>query len=454
MPDLIRLRSAGFRHRGARAPVLKDIDLTVREGDRILIRGPSGSGKSTLLQVMAGLAPEYVPGTLDGIVEHLYASMGVVLQNPEAQVITPTVEEEIAFSLENDGVDARLIRRRTAEVLDRLGIGRLAARHPLTLSGGECQRVSLAAALAREPDILFLDEPTAYLDDASAAAFFRALEDLPARTAVVVVEHKIEAAAAVCTSAWEVTPEGGLVPSDFRTSPPPAGSRAGKGSLPSETEPPALEVRGLSHGFEGFPPVFRGVDLDVRPGRVAALTGPSGCGKTTVLARIARILPAGPGSIRLAGRDALALKPRDFHASLLYIPQNPEHMFVAETVRGELGLSGPEALDSADRYGLRNRLDSNPYRLSEGEKRRLNLCVALAERRPLYLLDEPTYGLDEATRESLVRDLGALADSGAGVLLVSHDEGFVGAVADTVFRMKDGRILREEVPRAGALKSA
>lgn len=454
MPDLIRLRSAGFRHRGARAPVLEDIDLTVREGDRILIRGPSGSGKSTLLQVMAGLAPDYAPGTLTGTVERLYGSMGVVLQNPEAQVITPTVEEEVAFSLENDGVESRIIRRRTAEVLDRLGLGRLAARHPLTLSGGECQRVSLAAALAREPDILFLDEPTAYLDDASAAAFFRALEDLPARTAVVVVEHKIEAAAAVCDQSREVTPEGGLIPSDFRTSPPPAESRAGSGSLLPEAEIPALEVRGLAHGFEGFPPVFQGVDLSVLPGRIAALTGPSGCGKTTVLSRIARILPSGPGLIRLAGRDALALKPRDFHSSLLYIPQNPEHMFVAETVRGELGLSGPGVLDSSDRYGLRNRLDSNPYRLSEGEKRRLNLCVALAERRPLYLLDEPTYGLDEAARGALVRDLDALAESGAGVLLVSHDEGFVRAVADTVFRMKDGKVLREEGRRAGALKSA
>ncbi len=428
--------------------------MTVREGDRILIRGPSGSGKSTLLQILAGLAPDYVPGTLAGTVERLYGSMGVVLQNPEAQVITPTVEEEVAFSLENDGLEAQVIRGRTAEVLERLGIGRLASRHPLTLSGGECQRVSLAAALARQPDILFLDEPTAYLDDASAAAFFRALEDLPGRTAVVVVEHKIEAAAAVCDQSWEVTPEGDLIPSDFRTSPPPAGSRAGSGSPEPEAGLSALEVRGLSHGFEGFPPVFQGVDLSVRTGRIAALTGPSGCGKTTVLARIARILPAGPGSVRLAGRDALAMKPRDFHSSLLYIPQNPEHMFISETVRGELSLSGPGALESADRYGLRGRLDSNPYKLSEGEKRRLNLCVALAERRPLYLLDEPTYGLDDVARAALVRDLEALAVSGAGVLLVSHDEGFVRAVADTVFRMKDGKVLREEVPRAGALKSA
>lgn len=466
MRDLVRLRSTGFRFRGSPKAVLAGIDLTVREGDRILIRGSSGSGKSTLLQVMAGLAPEYVAGVLIGTVERLYDSMGVVLQNPEAQIITPTVEEEVAFSLENDGIPAPVIRARTAAALNRLGIGSLSGRHPLSLSGGECQRVSLAAALAREPDILFLDEPTAYLDPDSSRAFFEALQNLPERTAVLVVEHNIAAAASLCTRAWELSPKGGLSPSDFYSSPLHRDSRVGSADpacpsgvgVPehpsSPAAPPALEVRGLSHSFEGLPPVFRDIDLTVPPGRIAALTGPSGCGKTTLLSRIARILPVGPGSIRIAGRDSASIKPRDLREALLYIPQNPEHMFVAETVRAELGLSGPAALESAEQYGLGGLLDQNPYRLSEGEKRRLNLCVALAEQRPLYLLDEPTYGLDDAARRALVRDLGALAKSGAGVLLVSHDNPFVRVVADIVYRMKDGSVRREEGFHAGSLKSA
>lgn len=454
MRELIRLRSAGFRYRGSAEPVLEGVDLSVREGDRILIRGPSGSGKSTLLQMMAGLAPEYVSGVLTGTVERLYGSMGIVLQNPEAQVVTPTVEEEVAFSLENDGVEVPEIRRRVSEVLARLGIDRLADRHPLSLSGGECQRVSLAAALAREPDILFLDEPTAYLDRASASSFFEALEDLPARTAVVVVEHRIDAAASVCTRAWEVAPPGRLVPSDFRISPP----LAPRQPVPSESggsgRPPALEVRGVSHRYGKGDPVLLDIDLVVPAGRAVGLTGPSGCGKTTLLGRIARILPPGPGSIRIAGKDAFSRKSSDFHASLMYIPQNPEHLFVAERVREELDLSGAPSLELAERFGLGGRLDSNPYRLSEGEKRRLNLCVALAERRPLCLLDEPTYGLDDPAREILVRDLKSLVSAGTGVLLASHDEEFLAAAADVVHRMKDGTILQEEALRAGSLQSA
>lgn len=454
MRDLVRLRSAGFRYRGSAGPALGNIDLSIREGDRILIRGPSGSGKSTLLQIMAGLAPDFVPGIVTGTVERLYGAMGVVLQNPEAQVVTPTVEEEVAFSLENDGLELPLIRRRISEVLERLDIRHLASRHPLSLSGGECQRVSLAAALAREPDILFLDEPTAYLDEASSSSFFEALKDLPSRTAIVVVEHKIEAAAAVCTRAWKITPEGSLEPSDFRTSPPLPRPRPDGIDPGFDTAPPALEVQGMSHDFKGGPSVFRDVDLLVPAGRIAALTGRSGCGKTTLLSRIARILPAGPGSIRIAGKDIFTLKPPAFHSSLLYIPQNPEHMFLAETVRAELDLSGPPDRDLAGRFGLTGRMDLNPYRLSEGEKRRLNLCVALVEHRPLCLLDEPTYGLDDASRAVLVQDLRSLAAAGTGLLFVSHDEEFVRAAADVVYRMENGAVRREEIPLAGALKSA
>jgi len=435
-------------------PILRDVNLTVREGDRILIRGPSGSGKSTLLQMMAGLAPEYVPGTVAGTVECLYSAKGVVLQNPEAQIVTPTVEEEVAFALENDGLDVPHLRLRVDAILERLGISRLAARHPLTLSGGECQRVSLAAALAREPDVLFLDEPTAYLDDESSRSFFAALADLPARTAVIVVEHRIKAAAAVCTQSWEITADGRLAPSDFRE--PSLLERIGtdRTAKPGDPTAPALEIRGMSHRFDGGLSLFQGVDLTVRRGEIAALVGPSGCGKTTLLAKIARILPTGSGTVRFGGRDLAAMRDHEFNAAFLYIPQNPEHMFVASTVREELELSGARALEEAERFGLGESAASSPYRLSEGEKRRLNLAVASAERRPLYLLDEPTYGLDDSTRRTLVRDLRSLAADGAGLLLVSHDEEFVRAVADSVFRMKGGKLVREEAARAGSLKSA
>ncbi len=453
--DLVRLDTAGFRFRGSRAPVLRDVSLTVQEGDRILIRGPSGSGKSTLLLLLAGLAPEYVSGELTGGRDIFYSFKGVVLQNPEAQIVTPSVEEEIAFALENEGMDPAEIRPRVEEALDRLGLSHLAGRHPLTLSGGECQRVSLAAALARKPDILFLDEPTAYLDAESARRFFASLSLLPESTAVVVVEHDIRAAAAVCTASWEVTEDGRLERSDFR---PPRGLRPFPPD-PSEAPPgregaPALEIRDLGHRFgKDGPVLFSGLTFSLRRGETAALLGPSGCGKTTILSRIARILPKGLGTVWFDGRETTALKDRDFNASFLYVPQNPEHMFVADTAGQELALSGGDPGPLARAFGLEGKLESNPFRLSEGEKRRLNLCVAFSEKRSIYLLDEPTYGLDDANRFLLTRDIRSLAERKAAILLVTHDAEFAACVADRIFILENGK-LREREERDAAYRSA
>jgi energy-coupling factor transporter ATP-binding protein EcfA2 len=135
MNEQVRLEQVGFRYRGAKKSVLQGVSLTVKEGDRILIRGMSGSGKSTLLALMAGLSPEYITGELSGKRELLYRTKGVVLQNPEAQIVTPTVREEIAFALENQGMDPEEILYRVDEMMEALGIDSLADRHPLTLSG-------------------------------------------------------------------------------------------------------------------------------------------------------------------------------------------------------------------------------------------------------------------------------------------------------------------------------
>ena len=454
MRELIRLSGVSFRYRGSSRQILSDVSLTVREGDRILLRGASGCGKSTLLQILAGLAPEYVTGDLSGAVELLYGAKGVVLQNPEAQIVTPTVGEEVAFALENAGVARDEIRFRVDSALASLGLSALAARHPLTLSGGECQRVSLAAALVQEPDILFLDEPTSFLDDESSERFFDALNLLPERSAVIVVEHKIRTAERICTKSFEVTEAGGLAASDFReetalprVAPVPNRSDA--------TSAAALELRDAGCRIRpGGPFLFQGVSFSVQAGEVAALMGPSGCGKTTLLETIAGIRGRESGAILFGGRDAFVLKRNAFNKAFMYIPQNPEHMFVAESVRAELDISGMGALASARRFGLEHCLSSSPFRLSEGEKRRLNISVALAEDRPVYLMDEPTYGLDGANRALLIRDVRSLADTGAAVLFVTHDTEFADHVADRLFRMEGGTVVEKECGDADAYKSA
>jgi len=451
--ELIRLESLGFRYRGAKAPILRDCGLQVRRGDRILIRGRSGSGKSTLLAVMAGLAPEHIAGELTGVRKLSYRRKGVVLQNPEAQIVTPAVREELAFALENSGMDPGAIRVRVAETLDALGIAALADRHPLELSGGECQRVSLAAALALRPEILFLDEPTSYLDDESSRRFFAGLEVLAPETAVVIVEHRIDVAAGYCTAAYQVDGDGTLAPADFRqgasgypTRKVPR--RRAAGSDAAAPEAPALELRNLSHRFDAAAAdLFADVNLVLPAGRAAALLGPSGAGKSTLLAKIIRLLPTRDGTVFFSGADANRLKPRPFHSAFMYVPQNPEHQFVADTVREELTASAPSdgasAPALAERFGLAHRLNAHPFSLSEGEKRRLNLSAALASKRRLYLLDEPTYGLDEEAKRLLAADLAALTEAGAAVLFITHDRQFAAANADALYALTPAGLIQE-----------
>ena len=208
--EVIHLEGLSFRFPGRAKPLFNNLNLLIKRGDRVLLHGPSGSGKSTLLAILAGLVPDHVGGELRGNIRLSYTRRALVLQNPEAQVITPTVEEELAFPLENRAMPVDEIGRRSSAMLDRFGMTALRCRHPLELSGGECQRLSLAAGLIQEPDILFLDEPTSYLDEARSRRLFQDLDKLPREITVILVEHRLELVEHFCDR-WIQIDAGGLL---------------------------------------------------------------------------------------------------------------------------------------------------------------------------------------------------------------------------------------------------
>jgi len=307
----------------------------------------------------------------------------------------------------------------------------------------------------------------------------------------------LEAASRVCQKAYRVQEDGGLLESDFTPDRMELGGFEGEipevwgreGNTPSvpkgpiklgantggtdlvgeTTRYPVLWVEGLSHrwitrgrngsGFErntqSSTELFHDLHLTVGAGEIVALLGPSGAGKTTLLAKISGRIPVEKGKVFIQGQDITTLSKQTFYSLFMLIPQNPEHMFLAETVREELSTvqkdlamagAGSEMFYEriAERFGLSHRLDAHPFRLSEGEKRRLNLAVAFGVRRPLYLLDEPTYGLDEQAKNLLQKDLRSLTEGGAGVLFVTHDRVFAEVTAHTVYTLKEGQLVREE----------
>lgn len=452
-PDLVFDRFS-YSYPG-REPALRELSLSVEPGEFVLVAGRSGSGKSTLLRAAAGLVPHHYGGSARGEAavcgldlrthraSELAAVCGSVMQDPEAQVVMGSVRHEIAFPLENLGWHQAAIDAAVAEIVDELDIEHLLERRTAELSGGELQRVVLAAALAPGPRVLSLDEPTAQLDPAAADEFFDTVDRLSADrgTTVLLAEHRLERSLARADRV--VVVDGGELaysgePADFldwAQSDPrgdrllPAGARPYPRSPRRDADPAAAAVLALE-GVEFTHPgagsaALSHVSLNIKAGERVALMGPNGSGKSTLL-RLARglIRPAA-GSVSVAGEAGLLL-------------QNPNDYLIHERV-------GDEAPAAAlERFGLAGDADRDPRDLSGGERQRLALAIVMQQRPAVLLLDEPTRGMDRERKLALVAELDAIAAAGTAVVLATHDAALATAFADRTLRLDEGRLVSVE----------
>jgi energy-coupling factor transport system ATP-binding protein len=368
-------------------------------------------------------------------------------------MIAPTVEEEIAFGMENQGLDPKTIRRRVDEILEHFGIAHLGKRSPSQISGGERQKVSLASVIAMSPEVLLLDEPTAYLDPASTEEFFRLLEGLDGKLSIVIVEHKLEHVYrfmdryASLDNRGRITARGSKA--DFEKGaflPWKLHELAKDGTQTDERKienHPVVRIDDVSHAYEPGKAVLKHISTRLYEGETVTLMGPNGAGKTTLLEKIAGLLKSPPDCIRLGDTDVTALPHQKLYTRLLLLPQNPEHFFLKESVEEELSLAHKGA--SADRFLEPFQLDDlraqNPYRLSEGEKRRLTLACAVLEGRPILLMDEPAYGLDYSAYEALVRALRKLKESGISILMATHSPELAFLISDRILFLDQGKLV-------------
>lgn len=416
--------------------------------------------------------------------------VGLVFQDPESQVVMERVEDDVAFGLESRGWPRDAMRARVPEALASVGLAGLERRRTSRLSGGQQQRLALAGALAPEPGILVLDEPTANLDPEGARTFAERLAAVRAARAatIVLVEHHADVAWPLADLVLALGPDGRPIdvgaPADVLArsgaaiaasgtwlpngpARVPAAARrrpaaAGGPSAPTDA-PPVVEARGLSFAYDG-PRVIDGIDLAIRPGERVALVGRNGSGKSTLARLLAGLLRPGSGSVRLGGADPSRLPPRDLARLAGFVFQDPEAQFVATTVNAEVraGLDADDPAIAARVADLMTRLGlpldafgpRSPYSLSGGEQRRLSLAPALVRAPRLLVLDEPTFGQDRRGYEALIAILDEHVATGAAVLAATHDERFIGAFATRVVRMEQGRIVADETAREPADETA
>lgn len=469
-------RGWGWRHAGRKNAALSDVDLDIAPGERVLVLGPSGSGKSTLMGGLAGLLGGAEEGeatgtlTVDGVAPaDARGRVGLLMQDPEAQVVLARVGDDVAFGMENLGVAREEIWPRVENSLEAVGLSVPLDHSTTELSGGQKQRLALASILAMGPGLLLLDEPTANLDPSGVAEVRAAVETVVERTGatVVVVEHRVDVWASlvdrvivvadgaiaadgpldeVLAQQGDALRERGIwLPGDdvaAEVGPAPEVAPA------SSDATPIARVTDLTIGYDASAPVRSGIDLTIERGVSTCIVGANGAGKSTFALTLAGLLPPLEGAVEVQTSDGTAGDPHEWSSKQLLgrmsmVFQEPEYQFLAATVAEELAI-GPRAAGMTDEeiaplvdehleaLGLTKLARANPMTLSGGEKRRLSVATALISAPELLILDEPTFGQDRGTWLGLVRLLRAALERGVTLVSITHDPAFVAAMGQRV----------------------
>ena len=507
MTDDIEFHNVSFRYEGSQAFALEGIGLRVPLGQIVLITGPAGSGKTTLSSCINGLIPHYHEGELTGEVlvrgyntrrtriGGLSSLVGLVFQDPESQLVTASVGDEVAFGPENLGVPRQEINQRVAAALDATRLKGYDERDPHSLSGGEQQACVIASIYAMHPEIYVMDEPMANLDPVGRAQVLQLVVDVAKRRGktLVIVEHALEEVLplvdrAVVLYRGRIVREGsveevmaaGDLPEVFTRPPivrlaervgldgmilkPEAFysalrsryelgtiQRDGSGSDPPISTPAAIVVEGLSYSYDGMNAALDGVNLSVAEGELVAILGRNGSGKTTLVRHMIGLLQAGSGRVTVLGKDVSVTPTHELARDVGFCFQNPNHQIVSFTVRDEMafGLKAHEVdvsehdqriREALATVGLLDSLEAEVFDLGKGQKQRLALASVLTLRPRILIIDEPTTGQDPQMALEIFDILKRLNDAGTTILIITHKIDYAAAYADRAVVMSFGRV--------------
>ena len=495
---MIKFSHVSLIYPNSTTTVLEDLNLTIEEGELVLVIGPTGSGKSSLLRLINGLVPHHTGGILAGDVSvngtstqiakpgamaHL---IGIVGQNPANGFVADTVEEELAFGMEVLNLPNEVMRKRVEEVLDLLSLAPLRNRSIATLSGGEQQRVAIGAALVTHPKVLVLDEPTSALDPIAAeevlSILHRLVHDLG--LTVVIAEHKLERVIQFADRIVHIngagianvgTPEEILLNSPI--APPIVHLAKALGlkeigltvremrrmttafrELPTQeqksnvtkTGDAVISIENLSVKY-GDKTALNNVSSKISEGEIVAVMGRNGAGKSSLLKAIAGVTPVQSGKILVLGNNPSDLQGKKRRQSIGFIPQEPSDLLYGQSVQIECDQADRDnELTAGTTFSVLEQLvpgisgTTHPRDLSEGQRLGLALSVVVSSNPTILILDEPTRGLDYEAKSQLTRILIQFAATfGKAVLLATHDVELVAELATRVIFVADGDIVAD-----------
>ncbi|RKQ30782.1 ABC transporter ATP-binding protein [Oceanobacillus halophilus] len=485
---LLKVDQFSFAYENINKPLFKELNFCLYENEVTLLLGASGSGKSSLALCLNGLYPDTVEGVTSGQIYYegknisdypkgeVNQQIGIVFQDPESQFCMITVEDELAFTLENRKVPTSRMSELITEVLHLVGMENFRTRKIHELSGGQKQKVALAAVLLLEPKLLILDEPTANLDPYSTLEFIKLIERLQKKRhfSILVIEHqsndwtelinrvlvigqdgtiKVDDTSDNFFQKYQqlLSNEGIFQPHDvmdiYRCQDYGTASPSEKGWI--------LTIEHLRYTRKEQA-ILNNINLKIRYGEFIALIGENGAGKSTLLQLMAGLLLPDEGEVLFKGQSLICWKENELRKQMGYVFQNPEHQFITDTVYDELtfamklnNISKTDMKEIAStlmtQFHLEKHQYDNPFSLSGGQKRRLSVATMLDETPDILLFDEPTFGQDAKTTQELMKMIWKLKQNGTTIIFVTHDMDIVD-LTDRAMVLHNQEVIYEGVP--------
>ncbi|MFX0167934.1 MAG: ABC transporter ATP-binding protein [Candidatus Hodarchaeota archaeon] len=515
IPDIV-IEDVSFTYQGSEQAALQNINLRIEPGEIVMLSGPAGAGKTTLCQMLNGLVPHFFRGNMTGnvaihghdtrknTIAYLSQRVGLLFQDPAAQLIAPTVNDEIAFGAENYGIPRDKIIERVEKFRKLVRLDRYASTSPHRLSGGEQQACAIAAVMAMHPDIYVLDEPTSNLDPIGSHRVLDLITTIvrEEKKTMLIVEHKMEELLPIIDRLiilnegkiiLEGTPRELLhnvqLMEKIGLKPPQVALLASKinsdrigSELPLTLDEAITTFKSLLRKQDGAPVLIeekkevslgeeilrtqslwhvyeegevhalRGIDLSIKAGDFVGIIGQNGSGKTTLVKHFNRLLLPSYGDVWVMGENTKDRTIAQLSTQVGYVFQNPDFQICCQSVKEEMEF-GPKNLklnkeeierrrdEVAKLFGFDQRLDEKPFSLSKGERQKLAVASVLAMRPEVLIVDEPTTGQDFRTGNEMMEFYRSLNKAGKTVIIITHDMNLAAEYCNRIIVLRNGRIL-------------